>query len=194
MGVWLLGVGCLVGGWLVCCVGVGRRVSTRARFWGTADRLGVGASSAVMGSELRSMFLSLNTGCDIVVICGDVAGVAGDFVAESQVQTLMRLRWCFWAWPGETEFKVGAHGFVEFRAFAGGKSRSPDALVQFSERSELIWLISEVLKFVQPLGRGGTSLSKPKNFYHNHKSRCVVAVGCSKVLLDVEKRMPFSVR
>jgi hypothetical protein len=72
----------------------------------------------------------------------------------------MRPRWCFWAWPGETEFKVGAHGFLEFLAFVGGKLRSPDALVQFSKRSELIWLSSEVLKCVQPLGEGGNFSAK----------------------------------
>jgi hypothetical protein len=79
------GFGCLVGSWLVCCVGTGRRVSALDLFWGTADRLGVGASSAVTGSELRSMFWSLTTGRDIVLIFGDVAGVAGDCAAESWV-------------------------------------------------------------------------------------------------------------
>jgi hypothetical protein len=74
----------------------------------------------------------------------------------------MRLKWCFWAWPRVTGFKVGARGFVEFLALVGGKLRSQEALVQFSERSELIWWSYEVLKFVQPLARRGNFAGKPQ--------------------------------
>jgi hypothetical protein len=101
------------------------------------------------------MFSSLNTGCDIVVIPGDVAGVAVSCAADSWAANSDEAQVVFLSLPWRDRVQSRCPRVYRVSVFRRGKSRSPDALVQFSKRLEFIWLSSEVLKFVQPLGAGG---------------------------------------